>query len=112
MSKIIYVDKRVYKENETPFIHQVAGLELKFSSYFYMFNFIDRFDDKLKILTDRLQPYLPEPHTSKVKGLEQLNALNLYRNIEKRFYHVTFLETQEVITCPTDLVVNLTYSKE
>lgn len=112
MSEIIYYDKRVYKLEDTPFTHTVRDMEFKFSSYFYLQNFIERLDEKLEILEKRLAPYLPLPYKSTVNGLVTLNALNLYQHIEKRFYYVKLIHSERVIKCPTEITVNLIFSKE
>lgn len=75
---------RVVELNESEFWVEYLGLKFYFSSAFYLNNFISKINDTLKIVENRIAPYLPVPHKSTVEGLDVINALNLYNHIEKR----------------------------
>lgn len=108
MIQKIFIDKKkVYKIDETPFTVRVDNYRFYFTSYFYMSNFEKRLDSKLKILHDRIKPYLPMPHETKVENLHILNAFNQYYNIEKRAYKVVNTATNEEINNPEELYVSV-----
>lgn len=108
MTQKIFIDKKkVYIIDETPFTVRVDNYRFYFTSYFYMTNFEKRLESKLKILNDRIKPYLPIPHETKVENLHILNAFNQYYNIEKRAYKVVNTTTNEEINNPEALYIDV-----
>lgn len=112
MRQKIFIDKKkVYNIDDTPFTVRVDNYRFYFTSYFYMSNFEKRLDSKLKILKNRLKPYLPIPHETKVENLHILNAFNQYYNIEKRAYKVVNTTTNEIINKPESLCLDVQVRK-
>lgn len=108
MTQKIFIDKKkVYNIDDTPFTVRVDNYRFYFTSYFYMTNFEKRLDSKLKILHNRIKPYLPIPHETKVENLHILNAFNQYYNIEKRAYKVVDTITNEEVNSPEHLTLNV-----
>lgn len=107
-----FTKKMTQDIEDTPFYADVEQFRFYFTSAFYLNNFKDRFNDKLEVLSNRLQPYLPNPHKTKITGLVMLNAFNLYQEIEKRGYKVYDKEKGITIRCLETITINLQYSHE
>lgn len=97
---------------ESELFVEYLDMRFYFTSHFYLNNFVDRFEDKLKIVENRIAPYLPKPHESTIDGLDVMNALNLYNHIEKRGCRINLLHTGEVIRCLDEITVQVQFLRE
>lgn len=107
-----YTPQKVHDIDTTPFFAEVKDLRFYFTSFFYLDNFEKRFNEKLKILTSRIQPYLPAKENTNIIGLVSLNALGLYSEIEKRGCRIENLKSGVVYRCLEEIIINVQYSVE
>lgn len=107
-----YTPQKVHDIEDTPFYAEVNELRYYFTSFFYLDNFEKKFDERLRLLENRLLPYLPCRENTKVIGLEDLNALTLYGDIEKRGCRILNTKTKDEYRWLEEIKIEVQYLVE
>ena len=88
----------------------MLGYRFYFSSNYNRKRFTNYYDSRKELILTRLIAYIPNRSKDNLKGLDELTAINLYNEVEKRGFRILNLNTGVETKCQDEVIIKVSSS--